>query len=53
MAFKRKQILKLKKRHQLSRLYQARRNLRIKRIRKQQQEIIDRNALYFLAQNND
>ncbi|MDO4430148.1 MAG: hypothetical protein Q4B95_02460 [Lonepinella koalarum] len=43
----------LKKRNPLFRLNQARRNLRITRIRKQQQRTIDRNALYFVVQNCD
>lgn len=53
MTVKRKRLLKLKKRNQLSRSYQVRRNLRIKRIKRQQQEIMDRNALYFVVQKND
>lgn len=51
MAIKRKHFFK--KRNPLSRLYQVRRNLRIKRIRRLQKEIIDRNALYFVIQNHD
>lgn len=53
MSLKRKRPLKLKGHNRLSRLYQVRRNLRIKRLKRQQREIMDRNALYFVVQKND